>query len=400
MATGSSSPYWWRSACATSRGTFGLAASSSNGSPGARARIVKRTRLMPARTGTMISSRRMKYLVTYRAGGLDMAPRPPIVRRAPAKPWRSSGLTFAVPVLEVPEVRVPAALLGALEPVRDARHCRPQHDGDHDDVLDGQVVHLDEQRRPLDRIQLALRRAEELVVLLVAPARDVPPLSLVVLGADAVAALLPAGRLEDLVGLVDVELVLRVPRVEPLRLVEEVGSGDACAPVDLLLHGGAIDEEVERLPDGGIGEERVLRLEAGALAVDVFPRIGVVELDVLDVAARCDVGLAPAALLHALEVLVLDLQVPGEVVLAGLDDGAGGRVGVAAALHLDGVEVRAVGHVIGRVQFALDEVARLEVGEPVGPGAHRLQVGRRLPRLRALEALEEVLGEDHPAHAD
>src|SRR5437773_3544068 len=63
---------------------------------------------MPARTGTMISSRRMKYLVTYRAGGLDMAPRPPIVRRAPAKPWRSSGLTFAVPVLEVPEVRVPA----------------------------------------------------------------------------------------------------------------------------------------------------------------------------------------------------------------------------------------------------------------------------------------------------
>src|SRR5207249_11098351 len=133
---------------------------------------------------------------------------------------------------------------------------------------------------------------------------------------------------------------------------------------------------------------------------DVFPRIGVVELDVLNIAARCDIGLAPAALFHALEVLVLDLQVPGEVVLAGLDDGAGGRVGVAAALHLDGVEVRAVGHVIGRVQLALDEVAGLEVGEPVGPGAHRLQAGRRLPRLRALEALEEVLGDDHPAHAD
>ena len=134
--------------------------------------------------------------------------------------------------------------------------------------------------------------------------------------------------------------------------VQEVGGGDAGAAVDLLLDGGAVDEEVQGLADGGIGQERVLGLDAGALAVDLLPRIGVVELDVLDVAAGHDVGLALAALLHALEDLVLDLHVPGVVELAGLDDGAGGRDRVAAALHLDGVEVRAVGHVVGRVELA------------------------------------------------
>ena len=90
-------------------------------------------------------------------------------------------LPLAVPVLEVPEVRVPAALLGALEPAGDGRHRRAQHDRDDHHVLDDEVVHLDEEPRPLHRIQLALRRAEELVVLLVAPARDVAALELVVL---------------------------------------------------------------------------------------------------------------------------------------------------------------------------------------------------------------------------
>ena len=112
-----------------------------------------------------------------------------------------------------------------------------------------------------------------------------------------------------------------------------------------------------------------------------------------------DVGLALAALLHALEDLVLDLQVPGVVVLAGLDDRARGRDRVAAALHLDGVEVRPVGHVVVRVELAPDDVAGLEVDEPVGAGADRLQVGRRLARLAALEGLEQVLGDDHAVDA-
>ena len=84
-----------------------------------------------------------------------------------------------------------------------------------------------------------------------------------------------------------------------LRSVDEVGGIDAGAAVDVLVHRGAIDQQVERLPHRRIGQERMLRLEAGALAVDLGPRIGVVELDVLDVAAGHDLGVALAARLRA-----------------------------------------------------------------------------------------------------
>ena len=46
----------------TSGGTLGLVASSSNGSPGAIARIANSTTLIPARTGIRIRMRRKKYL--------------------------------------------------------------------------------------------------------------------------------------------------------------------------------------------------------------------------------------------------------------------------------------------------------------------------------------------------
>src|SRR5260370_27259830 len=84
-------------------GTLGLVASSSNGSPGAIARMVKRTRLMPSREGIVIRRRRMKYLDIARRG-----------RGGGPGPWaRSPGafLGLAVPVVEVPENGVPAALL-------------------------------------------------------------------------------------------------------------------------------------------------------------------------------------------------------------------------------------------------------------------------------------------------
>src|SRR3546814_4316035 len=62
----------------------------------------------------------------------------------------------------------------------------------------------------------------------------------------------------------------------------------------------------------------LLGAERRARAVHLFPRVGPVELDVLDIAAEADVDLALAALLQALQDRVLDLHVPGEVVLAGL----------------------------------------------------------------------------------
>ena len=109
---------------------------------------------------------------------------------------------------------------------------------------------------------------------------------------------------------------------------------------------------------------------------------------------------ALAALLQPLQDLVLDLQVPGEVVLAGLQHRARRRDGVAAALHLDGVEERPVGLVVVRVDHARHHVARLEVLELVGAGADRLEVGRRLARLGAGVVGEQMLGNDAAGGGD
>src|SRR5262249_23307228 len=128
---------------------------------------------------------------------------------------------------------------------------------------------------------------------------------------------------------------------------------------------------------------------------DLGPRVGVVELDVLDVAAGHDIGAAPTALLPALENLVLDLHVPGVVELAGLQHGARGGGRIAAALHLDLIEEGPIGHVVGGIELAANDVAGLEVDKPVGSGPDGLQVGRRLARLVTLEDLEEMLGDDH-----
>src|SRR6476646_9072228 len=109
-------------------------------------------------------------------------------------------------------------------------------------------------------------------------------------------------------------------------------------------------------------------LETRPLAVDLGPRVCAVELDVLDAAASTDDDAALAALLEAREDLVLDLHVPAEVELAGLQHGACGRDRVAAALHLDGVEMGPVLHVVVAVDDAGDQVAWLEVLELVGTG--------------------------------
>ncbi len=72
------------------------------------------------------------------------------------------------------------------------------------------------------------------------------------------------------------------------------------------------------------------------------PGIRVVELHMLDAAAVGHQHATPAALLETREDLVLDLQVPGEVILPGLQDRARRRDSITAALQLDGVEVRPI----------------------------------------------------------
>src|SRR5438094_2643647 len=90
----------------TSAGTLGFVASSSKGSPGASARIVNRTALIPTRTGIEISVRRSRYLdmmlASRRVGA--RGPEPPSPRALPP------GLRLLRPVGEGPEVGVPPAL--------------------------------------------------------------------------------------------------------------------------------------------------------------------------------------------------------------------------------------------------------------------------------------------------
>jgi hypothetical protein len=115
---------------------------------------------------------------------------------------------------------------------------------------------------------------------------------------------------------------------------------------------------------------------------------------VLDAPGGRDVDAALAALLEATKDVVLDLHVPGVVELPGLQHGPGGRHGVAAPLHLDLVEERPVRQVVLGMELRVDHVPRLEVDEPVGSGADRLEVGRGFSRLRPLEPVEEVPGDE------
>src|SRR5262245_48386839 len=160
----------------TSAGTLGFVASSSNGSPGANARIVNRTALIPISTGIEISVRRSRYFDIVVEWAAERA------RRAPPGP--RSRLSLLRPVGERPEVAVPAALHHVAHPVRDRGDARPEHHGDDDDVLDDQIVHLDEESRSLDRVHLGLGGLPRPVVLLVTPAGWIAARPLVLLGRD------------------------------------------------------------------------------------------------------------------------------------------------------------------------------------------------------------------------
>ena len=131
-------------------------------------------------------------------------------------------------------------------------------------------------------------------------------------------------------------------------------------------------------------------LEAGALAVDLAPGVGLVQLDVLEVRRPADDHTSLRAVLETLEDLVLHVDAPGVVVLSGLEHRARGRHGIAAALHLDRVEVRTMRDVVGRIDLGVQDVARFEIAEPVRPGPDRPEIRRRLARPAAPERLEDV----------
>ena len=227
--------------------------------------------------------------------------------------------------------------------------------------------------------------------------QELEPLALA--RADAVGAPLPPGRLERLVGAIDAVLPAGVRGPEARRCIEEVRGGLAAAPVDLLLDPRAVDEETEGGTHRGIREQRMAGLGARALAVDLAPRIREIEAEVLRRARRTDEHAALAALLEPHQDVVLHLHVPGEVVFTGLQHGPRRGDGVAAPFHLDAVEERAVRHVVAGMKLRADRVARLEIDEPIRSGAHRLDIGGRLPRPGAPIGAEDVPGNHHAARA-
>src|SRR5215469_6912669 len=107
-----------------------------------------------------------------------------------------------------------------------------------------------------------------------------------VLGGDAVGAALPAGLIQQLVRLVDIELPFGVLRNKPLRVVEKIAGRGPGTPIDVRFDRGAIDKQAKGQSDRGITEQRMRRFGARPLAVDFGPGIGVVELDMLDASAR------------------------------------------------------------------------------------------------------------------
>ena len=216
----------------------------------------------------------------------------------------------------------------------------------------------------------------------------------VALGADAVGALLPAGGLEHGVGLLGVELVLRVRAAKARRVVEKVGRGDGAAAVNHFGNALAVDEQAHRFAQRLVAEGRVLALDTGALAIDLVPGVGNVERDELDVAARIELHAAFACGFQALEDLVFDGQVPGQVVFGRLQHGARGAGGVAPAFDLQRVEERLVGDVVVLVGFGAQDVAWPEIDDLVRARAHGFEVGRVVAGLGAHEGLEHVLGQD------
>src|SRR6516162_2941695 len=112
------------------------------------------------------------------------------------------------------------------------------------------------------------------------------------LGANAIWTAFPAGLLQQLVRLFDIKFPLRVLRCEAGRVIYEISRRDPSTPVDVLLYRSTINEQFHGLPNCRIVEQRMLRLNARTLSVDFRPGVGAVELDMLDIPAGYDFGVA------------------------------------------------------------------------------------------------------------
>src|SRR5688572_7099900 len=254
----------------TSGGTSGFSANWDIGSPGASARIVKRTALMTRRVGIEMRSRRRMYLPT--------AAHPHLVTRESA---------LLAPFPNVPEVAVPRVRLDPLEVLRLARgRLRACDERDDHDVRHEEVVHLDRQFGALRRVHGAGQLLEERVVGRAVVALVVAATPLLRLGWDLVAD--PVGEVDLVVGLARVvreHLDVREELRRSVR-VRDIG-GEEHAGVDRLqldLHAEllpvGLDDGLGRLADGVDGrlvDDLHLHATLGPDAVGTLHPAGVVE---------------------------------------------------------------------------------------------------------------------------
>jgi len=145
---------------------------------------------------------------------------------------------------------------------------------------------------------------------------------------------------------------------------------------ELLGDGLPIHGQGKGLPDPEVGEPGMGHLHAAALAIHLGQRVRAIETNILD---QCTGGIVKDALtpllFHTLpDVPINRRETPGEVELAGLNDGACGGGGIATPLQFNSIEEGVVGHVIGWIDLEERHISRLEVDEFVWPGAHRLEV--------------------------
>src|SRR5205823_6175232 len=185
-----------------------------------------------------------------------------------------------------------------------------------------------------------------------------------VLGTDAVAALHPAGLIEQLVRLLRVVALLgqalwRRPALRDRgaadpRLAEE-------KPVDDLLLGRRVDERAAQID---VTEHRMDRVRVGTVLVH-----GGVHLDAFDTRSGRDRELDVRVLLEVRE-LRLD-EVPHPLYLSGLQL-RDGDLACGDAAEDDLVQVRLALLAVIRVPFHGDRVAGLEVRDDERTGAQRL----------------------------
>src|SRR5262249_1440726 len=144
------------------------------------------------------------------------------------------------------------------------------------------------------------------------------------------------------------------------------------------------------------------RRGARALAIDLGPGIGAVDLQVLDGRARYNLDAASgvAAGFQSDKDLVLDLHIPRVVVFAGLDHGTRRRHAVTPPLHFDRVEIWPITDVIGGIALTFDQIAGFEVDEPIRTGPYRFEVSRCFARIGAFVRLEQMPRDDHAVRAD